>query len=83
MCKKSQCIKNNCDCFIAKVKCGQRCGCLNCENNEGSETRKKKKSEEEPLKKVKKSCQCKKTECLKKYCDCFNSGQYCNENCRC
>ena len=28
-------------------------------------------------------CNCKKINCLKKYCDCFKAGLKCNSNCRC
>ena len=29
-------------------------------------------------------CNCKKSQCLKKYCECFNATQYCNSNtCKC
>ncbi|RWR72392.1 CRC domain-containing protein [Cinnamomum micranthum f. kanehirae] len=30
-----------------------------------------------------KRCNCRKTKCLKLYCDCFNAGEYCTEPCTC
>merc|ERR1712060_511169 len=28
-------------------------------------------------------CKCRKTKCLKKYCECFNAGVKCGESCQC
>lgn len=28
-------------------------------------------------------CNCRKSECLKKYCECFNAGIACNNLCKC
>ncbi|KAL4442236.1 hypothetical protein ABPG74_009254 [Tetrahymena malaccensis] len=33
--------------------------------------------------KQKVKCNCKKSKCLKLYCDCFNQGQVCNSECNC
>lgn len=31
----------------------------------------------------KKSCNCQKTKCIKKYCDCYTSGTFCTTFCKC
>lgn len=35
------------------------------------------------LAEVKKGCKCKKTKCLKKYCECYNSKEPCGKFCQC
>lgn len=35
------------------------------------------------IKKKKIVCNCKKTKCLKLYCECFQAGELCNEDCNC
>ena len=32
---------------------------------------------------VKRGCKCKKTKCLKKYCECFHNKEKCGVFCRC
>jgi len=33
-CKKSNCLKNYCECYEAKVPCTERCKCISCRNTE-------------------------------------------------
>ena len=35
------------------------------------------------IKKKKGGCTCKKTKCLKMYCECFREGKVCGEDCSC
>jgi len=44
---------------------------------------KKKISSEKSQKKTIKCCNCKKSKCLKLYCECFSSSVYCTEACNC
>ncbi|KAJ7525700.1 hypothetical protein O6H91_17G062100 [Diphasiastrum complanatum] len=36
-----------------------------------------------PVSRHKRGCNCKKSQCLKKYCECFQAGVGCSEGCRC
>ena len=73
-CRKIQCIKMYCECFVAGIRCSLACKCINCLNTENTS---------EESKKVRKGCNCRRTECLKKYCECFNAGELCSELCGC
>ena len=93
-CKKSNCMKLYCDCFANGEKC-IGCNCVNCSNVIGNEINIKKVYDEVvgknpvsmKLNLQKKSktngCNCSKSNCLKKYCECYKAGLKCSKICRC
>jgi len=90
-CSKTGCLKKYCACFAKGIKC-QDCECKNCENKTD-----KKDNIEIKEKKVfplfpnpinnnnnqRAICNCTKSNCMKKYCECFKQGFSCNSLCRC
>jgi len=95
-CVKSRCLKLYCECFQSGKVCNNYCMCIKCENTHaesgkgGKRTYAKKMClERNPdafstkIKKTGEGCACKNSRCLKKYCDCFNSGIECSEKCIC
>ena len=93
-CKKSNCMKLYCDCFANGEKC-IGCNCTNCSNVIGNDINIKKVYDEvvgkNPVsmklnlqKELKTNgCNCSKSNCLKKYCECFKAGLKCSKSCRC
>ena len=94
-CKNSQCLKRYCECFTRMKYCDPLiCSCKNCYNTIDKE---KERNEaihsymmKSPIsfKKINMSeyqlvCSCKKSYCLKKYCECFQAGMKCTANCKC
>jgi hypothetical protein len=95
-CKKSQCLKLYCECF-QKMEFCKDCACENCFNTENNPKREetikqmaaKNSTFKQKLNLVENhdgtalGCNCSKSFCVKKYCECFNKGLGCSDSCRC
>lgn len=82
-CRNSKCQKNYCDCLKMGLVCGPGvCSCQDCHNTEEKAIHK-----QNILKKVELTtqtkCNCKKSKCLKKYCECHSNGKKCSSLCEC
>ena len=78
-CTKTRCIKKYCECYSNNRYC-KNCHCVNCLNKFIH------KSNEPPKESVESNevfCTCTKSNCNKKYCECFKSSQKCTFKCRC
>ena len=93
-CKNSGCLKRYCECFSRMKYCDNNCQCKSCRNNVKFE---KERTEAIKLYLVKSpvsfkkinmdlnniTCNCKKSNCLKNYCECFQFGLKCTYSCGC
>ncbi|VDL99436.1 unnamed protein product [Schistocephalus solidus] len=97
-CTKSHCLKLYCECFAQGQLC-QNCNCNNCMNNLAYEEERgraiKMTLERNPMafhpkigrgegeRKHTKGCNCKRSGCLKNYCECYEAKISCSDLCRC
>ena len=93
-CKNSGCLKRYCECFSRMKYCDSTCQCKNCHNNINYE---KERTDAIRIYLIKSpvsfkkinmdlnniTCNCKKSNCLKNYCECFQFGLKCTYSCGC
>lgn len=86
ICRKTRCLKQYCQCFQSGKLCTDSCECVDCQNNdehkEQVELKRLEYSQKNP-EATECRCTCKKSHCVKKYCECFLAGQKCGINCNC
>ena len=95
-CKNSMCVKLYCECYRNNGFCNKSCGCHDCKNhirnpdhprlikeNDGNTDQTLFNTDNQSKQIISKGCNCKRSKCLKKYCECFSHGMKCGDNCSC
>ena len=85
-CTKTRCIKKYCECFANNKYC-INCYCKNCMNKleeiEQFQNNNTINIIENDNQNDKNTCTCTKSNCCKKYCECFKINKKCTSKCRC
>ena len=85
-CIKSKCLLLYCECFGEDLLCGATCKCKDCANTSYSGKRNRaatNKTLSRPVGERPTICKCKKSNCQKKYCECYHAGRACSDKCKC
>ena len=98
-CEKSKCVKLYCECFRTNGFCSEKCKCRSCLNNSSNTGLREKivkdtlelnpsafrtKFKVHSTQKINsRGCSCRKTECVKSYCECFRAQVGCTRLCKC
>lgn len=94
-CKKSGCLKRYCECFARQEVCNGDCKCVDCCNNNDSQESKDKREEGihnvlirnphafQQATQRRHGCKCRRSGCVKKYCECYRMSKSCTDLCEC
>ena len=83
-CTKTNCIKKYCACYSNGKFC-EGCECINCMNTSKNKIEKENENRNRNILNYENNviCNCTKSNCLKKYCECYKLGKECGTLCRC